>query len=474
MAIQLTVMAIEFGFAGRPTTQIYYKDKLTLGREASNDIVLNRPEVSSHHAEITVKHDGNGSEPILCIVDLGSSNGTMVESKMLEPQEAVPVRPNQRIIIGNFLIKSAYVDINLPKGDEEEEKSEWTEDQQEESAVEAAAEPEPVIEEELDKPREEGQHVMEMVEEQQESREEDTKSDWFVQSEWNNEEVRSPFAVESAPVEAELTAEEESVASPYYPPETAVADVVEIPAGGHEVEIVVTPDGMQELNIDLEATELFSISGVVKHNNAPLAEVDVYYELNKATTGPDGTFVFPNITEGREYHLRAEKQGYIFECDQPSGKVSGNVTVCFVPRQLFTVRGQVTHKGQPLSGVRVDGGDLGCVMTGADGAFSMGNVAEGMDYSLVASKDDFVFDCAAPNGVVKSGDAVVSFSARQLVTISGRIMHKGEPLAGVEVDGGPLGKTVTGPDGYYRFDKVPEGTQCKIVARKDGFALGRK
>jgi ABC-type multidrug transport system ATPase subunit/pSer/pThr/pTyr-binding forkhead associated (FHA) protein len=48
------------------------KDRITIGRDPSNDVCINHPVVSSRHAEI-VKQDGK-----FYIVDLGSTNGTFV------------------------------------------------------------------------------------------------------------------------------------------------------------------------------------------------------------------------------------------------------------------------------------------------------------------------------------------------------------------------------------------------------------
>lgn len=52
-----------------------YKDVHTLGREAGNDILINDPQVSRHHARLTLQ----GSAYIL--EDLGSTNGTFVNGR---------------------------------------------------------------------------------------------------------------------------------------------------------------------------------------------------------------------------------------------------------------------------------------------------------------------------------------------------------------------------------------------------------
>lgn len=51
------------------------KDVYTIGREAGNDIIINDPQVSRHHARLTLQ----GSAYVL--EDLGSTNGTFVNGR---------------------------------------------------------------------------------------------------------------------------------------------------------------------------------------------------------------------------------------------------------------------------------------------------------------------------------------------------------------------------------------------------------
>ena len=61
------------------------KDIVTLGRDITNDIVINDPEVSRHHLRFTRGADGHSME------DLGSTNGTFVNG-----QRMTGVRPLNR------------------------------------------------------------------------------------------------------------------------------------------------------------------------------------------------------------------------------------------------------------------------------------------------------------------------------------------------------------------------------------------
>ena len=67
-------------------------ERLTLGRDPTNDVVLADPNVSRFHAEV-VRRDGRVE-----LVDLGSRNGTrldgeLVERALLEPGSEVGIGP---------------------------------------------------------------------------------------------------------------------------------------------------------------------------------------------------------------------------------------------------------------------------------------------------------------------------------------------------------------------------------------------
>ncbi|MBN1658497.1 MAG: FHA domain-containing protein [Anaerolineae bacterium] len=68
--------------------------KITIGRGADNDLVLNITELSRHHAEI--RFDGQ----TWALVDLGSTNGTAVDGGPLRPHQAMPLRPGSTVSMG--------------------------------------------------------------------------------------------------------------------------------------------------------------------------------------------------------------------------------------------------------------------------------------------------------------------------------------------------------------------------------------
>lgn len=69
-------------------------DVLTLGRDPLSDIILDDPEVSRHHASLSLQAGG------YAIQDMGSTNGTFVDGKRLTG-EPLPLNPGQVIMLGS-------------------------------------------------------------------------------------------------------------------------------------------------------------------------------------------------------------------------------------------------------------------------------------------------------------------------------------------------------------------------------------
>jgi FHA domain len=73
------------------------KDRTTLGRGADNDIVLDNMVVSGHHCAFELR----GLADVF-IVDLGSTNGTYINGKMVKRQK---LNDGEVVAIGNFRIQ---------------------------------------------------------------------------------------------------------------------------------------------------------------------------------------------------------------------------------------------------------------------------------------------------------------------------------------------------------------------------------
>jgi pSer/pThr/pTyr-binding forkhead associated (FHA) protein len=71
------------------------RPQLTIGRKPDNDLVIDNPAVSGHHARI-VQEEG-----AYVIEDLGSTNGTFVNDKRIEKR---PLKDHDRVLIGKHLL----------------------------------------------------------------------------------------------------------------------------------------------------------------------------------------------------------------------------------------------------------------------------------------------------------------------------------------------------------------------------------
>jgi len=343
MSLSLTIMSLELGSAKGPITKTFTKKEITIGRLPHNDLVLDSPEISAQHARLSIFNGAGEGKYTISITDLGSTNGTHIGSTRLVPHVRSIISPADRIRIGNYLVKLTFA------------------------------------------------------------------------------EDRSLGLCE--------------------------------PGGGPE-------RGPRQVIEDREKTE--GADFAVSFAEDRMAAKGSLGKEGKESTAPYGKRKNLNDVCYEEQGFSALVRGRVKE-----QSIEGlNLTA----KRLFTLSGKVIHRGKPLSGVTVDAGPLGQVTSGADGRFQYLNVLEGVSYNLSASKPEFRFQSTNAQGTL-SGDVEVEFLATKLLSIKGVVTHNGEPLAGVEVDGGPLGKATTDADGCYVFRDVPEDTEFVLKVAKAGFTI---
>ncbi|MCB1756821.1 MAG: hypothetical protein KDJ38_14955 [Gammaproteobacteria bacterium] len=90
--------------------------------------------------------------------------------------------------------------------------------------------------------------------------------------------------------------------------------------------------------------------------------------------------------------------------------------------------------------------------------------------SVIAEVEQTLFECKVGVRDIQQLD----FDALRLYSISGRVCHHENPLAGIELDGGELGRVVSDAKGCFRFDNIVEGTHFQIDVKHDGYLLDGK
>src|SRR5690606_37210245 len=66
---------------------------------------------------------------------------------------------------------------------------------------------------------------------------------------------------------------------------------------------------------------------------------------------------------------------------------------------------------------------------------------------------------------------VYDFLSLKLFVLRGQVLHKGQALSGVFIDGGALGKAEADDEGRFSFPDVPEGTVYALVASREGYVF---
>jgi len=91
-----TMLGVEPPRSGLHKIDLRGRDTLTIGRSPENDLQLDYPTISRHHAR--VRRTGTGEEYV--IEDLGSSNGTSVNDELLAPNKPRPLHPGSTLRVG--------------------------------------------------------------------------------------------------------------------------------------------------------------------------------------------------------------------------------------------------------------------------------------------------------------------------------------------------------------------------------------
>ncbi|MBP9838673.1 MAG: carboxypeptidase regulatory-like domain-containing protein, partial [Proteobacteria bacterium] len=192
--------------------------------------------------------------------------------------------------------------------------------------------------------------------------------------------------------------------------------------------------------------------------------------LGTSVSDENGKFIFQNIEESTNYNLVISKDGYTFEANGLSGIIDSEKEIEIKAYKLHSISGKILYKGSALSGVAVEIPNIGTTVSGTDGSFKFENIRFGSNYQIRLHKDKFKFDLLEGTGIVDR-DINLTINSTKLVNISGKIIHKGKPVEGVEIECVNIGKTKSNEDGSYTIENVPEGQEYTLKASKVGFVF---
>ena len=216
--------------------------------------------------------------------------------------------------------------------------------------------------------------------------------------------------------------------------------------------------------------DIYSLTGTVSDDGVPIDGVLVDGGvLGIVVTDEFGQFAFP-IRYGENYALILSKPGYAFT-GAHTGTAFSNVDIPFEADQInqYYLDGYVVADGAGVSGVQVDGGPLGTLVTDQYGYFLFGLVDQDFDYALAFSAVGYTFPSGVVVGTMTDNTLLEIEAVRSQYTISGKVQIGGVALAGVEINGGDLGTTTTDANGQYSFSGADFGGTYSITASLLGY-----
>ena len=421
MVLKVTIMPLDIDAEAKPITQTIEKEEITIGRLPSNDIVLNRPEVSGIHARLRVDSITSPNQPKLFITDLGSSNGTLVEKNPLRPRVEVAMLSNERIFVGNFVIKPVVEvadesfnreNVSISEGTSEMRKSYLNDALKEYQESVLSVDKSKEIEDKIEKFAEEravanGLNLSSKAnfDHEREGTESSTSISALYTSKQNQDDSDNNYESGSSlypKVSFDSRASQVSSSEPnqnYAKKSNPIQEAFNSKRSYSKAEdvvdslkIKVTVGDDDVTSFDFKAAAYSVLRGKVMHKGAPLSDVKVSGLGTDVYTNAEGNFEFPKELEGSSYELSFEKDKFIFEPSSVSGKLELDSSPLETSAtKLFSISGIVSHHGRPLSGVTVDGGVLGKVITGDDGSYKFEDVPEGQEYDLTLTKEGFAF-----------------------------------------------------------------------------------
>jgi pSer/pThr/pTyr-binding forkhead associated (FHA) protein len=104
--IRMKVPRLQITSSSGPARTVELADITMLGRDSQNDIVLDEAMISRCHAMLLAKPQG------IVLIDLGSTNGTLVNGAFVLPDMPVTLEDGDTIALGRVIARYSEGDCN--------------------------------------------------------------------------------------------------------------------------------------------------------------------------------------------------------------------------------------------------------------------------------------------------------------------------------------------------------------------------
>lgn len=223
-----------------------------------------------------------------------------------------------------------------------------------------------------------------------------------------------------------------------------------------------------------------SVSGSVKNgaNLVPSVTVQLKDATNtivQTVISPDGNYTFNNVVSGANYTVTALKSSYTFTPVTLTNLTANQANVVINGTQpLYTISGTVLDGTTAVSGTTVTataGTVVFSAVSNTSGAYSIGNITAGLDYTVTATKTGQTFSPATTVYPVLSDNKVLNFTQTVYYTISGSVMNGTTPVAGATITVTSTAGTITSVSsatGIYSIANLASEANYTVTIAKAG------
>lgn len=218
---------------------------------------------------------------------------------------------------------------------------------------------------------------------------------------------------------------------------------------------------------------MHAVSGTTMFEGKPASSVFLKFGQLKMQSKLDGKFTF--MVSHMTPPTSIEVTDMRFKGSQALPLITSNVSgvVVNMERRTFPVSGKITMLGAPLSGIAIDGGELGVVFSDIDGNFNFPSAAHGTKAVLTPKQSGLAFTPPSSTFTVTGPEKNMNFDASlaDSYVFSATFKFDGRPLAGVSLEVAPFGSAVSDGAGQTVIAEVPYGVPYNALPRKGAFTF---